>query len=287
MRANWGSKCRAINRWMQRSVVGKAVTVFLSVFLWVLIWHIAAARLNNPLLLPSPLLVVERLGELCVTSEFWRYSLRSLLRVMCGILTGAVTAVAVAALTSAFSLVDTLLRPLITVIKTTPVVSFIILAMLWIDEGILPIFISFLMVFPVIWANLHTALCSVSISYRELAFVYRLPLTRQIRRIYAPYALPYFLSACRSSLGLAWKAGIAAEAIALPALSIGKQLYESKLYIETVDLFAWTTVVIVLSLLLESLANLLFRPLQSRMEHTPSMTAQADAGKEVSYATVE
>jgi NitT/TauT family transport system permease protein len=60
-------------------------------------------------------------------------------------------------------------------------------------------------------------------------------------------------------MGVAWKAGIAAAAIALPAVSIGRQLMESKIYLETTDLFAWTSVVIVLSLILETAATRLFR----------------------------
>jgi NitT/TauT family transport system permease protein len=122
------------------------------------------------------------------------------------------------------------------------------------------------MVFPVVWANLHTALQSIPRPYHDLSQIYRLPLLRRIRRIYAPSALPYFLSACRSSLGLSWKAGIAAEVLALPALSIGKQLNESKLYLETTDLFAWTVLVIILSLALELAAQVLFRQLQKNTD---------------------
>lgn len=242
--------------------MGKALTALLAVFLWVLIWHAAAIRMGKPLLLPTPLTVLERLLELIVTSDFWRTTLRSLLRVLGGILSGIGLAMVVAALTAAFRPLEMLLSPLITVIKSTPVASFIILAMLWIEDNTLPVFISFLMVFPVVWANLHTALRAIPQPYHDLARIYRLPLGRRIRRIYAPHSLPYFLSACRSSLGLAWKAGIAAEVLALPALSIGKHLKDSQLYLETTDLFAWSVVVILLSLVLETLAGFLFRHLQ-------------------------
>lgn len=244
------------------SVPGKILCSALAILLWLIVWHIASVRLGKPLLLPTPISVAERLKELIVTHDFWRYTLRSLLRVLGGIVSGIGIAVLVSSLTAAFRPAEIVFAPLITVIKSTPVASFIILAMLWISDDILPVFISFLMVFPVIWANLHTALKSVPQPYLDLARVYRLPRFRSVRRIYVPHALPYFLSACRSSLGLAWKAGIAAEVLALPALSIGKLLNESKLYLETTDLFAWTVVVIVLSLWLEWLAKLLFRHLQ-------------------------
>lgn len=257
-------KSSSIKSRLLYSVPGKILLSSLAVLLWLIVWHIASIRLGKPLLLPTPISVAERLGELIVTQNFWRYTLRSLLRVVSGILSGIGIAVAVSALTAAFRPAEILLSPLITVIKSTPVASFIILAMLWISDDILPVFISFLMVFPVVWANLHTAFKSIPKPYHDLAQIYRLPLSRRIRRIYAPSALPYFLSACRSSLGLAWKAGIAAEVLALPALSIGRQLNESKLYLETTDLFAWTMVVIALSLLLELCAKLLFRRFQKR-----------------------
>jgi NitT/TauT family transport system permease protein len=74
-----------------------------------------------------------------------------------------------------------------------------------------------------------------------------------LRQIYVPSVLPQFLAACTTALGFSWKSGVAAEIIALPKQSIGYRLYESKLRIETVDLFAWTLLVIVLSMLLEGL----------------------------------
>jgi len=256
-------KVKNIKHWLFHSRSGKLLTALLSVALWLIVWQLAAQRMNQHLLLPAPITVARRLCELVTTKNFWLYTLRSLLRVVGGIVTGVGIAVLVSALTAAFRPVEILLSPVITVIKSTPVASFIILAMLWIADDILPVFISFLMVFPVVWANLHTALRAIPQPYHDLAHIYRLPLGRRIRRIYAPHALPYFLSACRSSLGLAWKAGIAAEVLALPALSIGKHLNDSKLYLETTDLFAWTVVVIILSLILDLLAGLLFRRLQT------------------------
>ena len=47
---------------------------------------------------------------------------------------------------------------------------------------------------------------------------------------------------------------IAAEVLGRPARAIGSQIYDSKIYLETPDLFAWTLVVILLSVLLERLA---------------------------------
>ena len=84
------------------------------------------------------------------------------------------------------------------------------------------------------------------------AMVFRLSRGKRLRSIYLPSVMSYFTGALTSGIGLAWKAGIAAEVICVTRDSIGKGLFQSKIYLETEDLFAWTAVVIVLSLILEN-----------------------------------
>ncbi|MFQ8759416.1 MAG: ABC transporter permease [Intestinimonas sp.] len=83
-----------------------------------------------------------------------------------------------------------------------------------------------------------------------------------LRRVYVPSVLPYFASGCRTALGLAWKAGVAAEVLCLPKNAIGAQVYYAKIYLETPSLFAWTLAVIALSFLLEWAVGLLLRRLE-------------------------
>ena len=50
---------------------------------------------------------------------------------------------------------------------------------------------------------------------------------------------------------MSWKSGAAAEVIGLPEHSIGEHLYMAKIYLETADLFAWTLVIVLVSLAFE------------------------------------
>ena len=72
-----------------------------------------------------------------------------------------------------------------------------------------------------------------------------------MKSLYVPSVVPYFLSALLSSIGLGWKAGIAAEVLTVPRVSMGRMIAESKLYLMTPELFAWTVTVVVLSLVLQ------------------------------------
>ena len=200
---------------------------------------------------------MQRLCQLAFTGIFWQTAAISLLRILagaaCGILLGTVLAV----LTSRFHVLDALLSPLLVIVKSTPVASFILLVLIWVGRDVLPTVIVILMLIPVVWGNVSAGIAGTDRFLLDMARVYRFGAWRTVRLVYAPAVLPHFISACRTGLGLAWKAGVAAEVLTVPRLSIGRNLYESKLYLETLDLFAWTVVVVLLSLLLEKLVSLL------------------------------
>ena len=229
----------------------RVARVLAALAFWLGVWAFAAWRLNSPLLLPSPLRVAGCLWELMGHTSFWLTTGASLARVLWGVVLAVALGIVLAALTEAFSWLNSLLSPLLTVIKSTPVASFIILAILWMGRDQVPVFIVILMALPVVWANIAAGIRTTDRDLRQMAKVYQFPLTRRLRRIWIPSVMPYFLSACRTSLGLAWKAGIAAEVLTVPANSIGKMLYTSKLNWEVEELFAWTLLVIVLSLAIE------------------------------------
>lgn len=225
-----------------------------AVAIWLLLWQLASMAIGLPLLLPSPLAVLLRLGQLCTGADFWLTVASSLLRILLGFLLGVLFGTALAGLCWRFRLIDALARPLLGVLKSTPVASFIILALVWVKTTWLATVISFIMVLPLIYANVREGIDSADRQLLEMAQVFRLSRRKTFRYCYLPAILPFFLSAISSALGFAWKSGIAAEVLGRPARAIGSQIYDSKIYLETPDLFAWTLVVILLSVLLERLA---------------------------------
>ncbi len=223
----------------------------LIILFWLAVWALAAAGVNTPLLLPDPVSVFVRIFTLAGTSAFWNITALSLLRITAGIVFATVLGVMLALVTTASPFLRELLSPILTVIKVTPVASFIILVLIWLSRDFVPAVISAMMVLPVVWNNVSTGLRNMDRSLLEMAAMYRVPKLTRAKRIVIPSVMPYFLSAVQTSIGIGWKAGIAAEVLTVPMLSIGKMIYESKLYLETLDLFAWTVVVVCISLLLE------------------------------------
>lgn len=225
----------------------------LALVFWLCLWAALAAAVGRELLLPGPLAVLRRLGQLAVTGGFWQTVAVSLGRILAGAVCGIALGVLLAALTCRFSLAKTLLSPLLSIAKATPVASFVLLLLIWLGRDILPSVIVVIMAAPVVWAGVAAGIENTDPAFLELGRAYGFGPGRRLRRIYAPSVKPYFLSACETALGLSWKAGVAAEVLAVPRLSIGRNLYESKLYLETADLFAWTVVVVLCSIALEKL----------------------------------
>ena len=229
-----------------------------AVVFWLLVWQgasmaLAALYPHGHLLLASPLAALARLGQLAVTAAFWRSIAASALRIFGGFLLSCAAAAVLAALSARSRAVRELLAPLVAVVKAVPVVSFIILALVWLDAGSLPLFISALMVFPPVYLNVLAGIDSADPKLLEMARVFRVPFRRTLGGIWLPQVLPYFRAAVSLALGLCWKAGVAAEVIGLPAGTIGERLYTAKVYFQTPDLFAWTAVILAVSALLERL----------------------------------
>ena len=219
---------------------------------WGLVWALAAWALGKPLLLPSPMQVLRCLGRLVLTADFWQITLLSIGRILLGLAIGIGLGAVLALLTETVPLLDALIAPAMTAMQATPVASFAILVLIWVDRSFVPVLICCMMALPVIWSGVSSGIRETDPQLLEMAAVFRLSRYTRLRRIWVPSVLPFFRTACASALSLGWKAGIAAEVLTVPKKSIGRMISEAKLYLLTEELFAWTLTVICLSLLLQA-----------------------------------
>lgn len=240
-------------------MIKKALKYSVITLIWLIIWQVAAMAVGQELLFPAPTAVARRLIELLLTSAFYKTVGWSLLRILTGMVIGTVIGGVGGLLTAASRVARDFFAPILAVIKSTPVASFIILLVLWVSRDTTPLIIAAMMVVPVVWTNVETGILNTDKALLDMARVYKMSLGATIRHVYLPAISPYFFAALKSSLGMAWKAGIAAEVLLLPLISIGKMIAESKSTLETVDLFAWTVVVVILSVIIEKLMMLVLK----------------------------
>ena len=228
---------------------------------WIIVWEALALAIGSDLIISSPVQVAGRLAKLIVSPDTWKTVGFSFVRIASGFVLALALGTAAAVLSSKVKALKILLSPITSVIKSTPVASFIILAIMWFGSKNLSIFISFLMVFPIIYLNILGGIESVSRELKEMSAVYKLSAAKRLGYVYLPQVMPFVISACSVALGLCWKSGVAAEVIGISDGSIGERLYQAKLYFETGDLLAWTAIIIAVSTCPEKIVLLLLKRL--------------------------
>lgn len=225
----------------------------LIILFWILLWQLAELQIQNDIIFAGPLDVVRSFFVLFPTASFWQSIAHSFGSISLGFGEAFFCGIVLGSLAFRFPLLSEFLAPIMLLAKSIPVASFVILALIWIGSENLAVFISFLVVLPILYVNTLSGLRSADKKLLEMAEVFSIHLLGRIRFIYLPALLPYLVNGCKIALGMSWKSGIAAEVIGVPAHTIGENLYMSKIYLATADLFAWTITIIFISALFEKL----------------------------------
>ena len=233
---------------------------------WVLVWQLISMAVGHRLLLASPLETLVRLTELIQTADFWLSVLFTLGHILAGFFAAVVLGTIFGALSAEFDWMGELLSPLLSVIKSIPVASFVIVALIWVPSKRLSVLISFLIALPLIYAAVLDGLTHIDPKLRQMAQVFRMPVLNRILSIDLPTVLPRLISSASVAIGLAWKSGVAAEVIGIPTGSIGERLYKAKVYLATPDLFAWTLTIVLASMLCERALRGLLKQAQRALE---------------------
>lgn len=223
------------------------------VLLWLFIWQGAGLLIRNPFLFATPLQTAKALMQNLANDDFWRTVLMTLCRIGAGFFLGVIAGILLATLSKAFPLFAEFISPVISLAKTVPVVCFVVLFLIWWGASFLSVAISFLMVFTAVYFSTLEGLLATDRSLLEMAEVFRLPFGTKVFYLYRTALKPFFLGSLKTALGLAWKSGVAAEVIGVPAHSIGEGLYLAKISLDTAGIFAWTVVTCLLSFGFEKL----------------------------------
>jgi NitT/TauT family transport system permease protein len=231
--------------------IRRAVKIILVILFWLAVWQIASMLVNRSLYMPSPAETFTALSRIVVTEKFWLDVAFTFYRVVFGIAISFVSGIALAYLASRWSVLETLLGPAVTAVKSTPVASVIILALVWFDSSFVPVFSCVLLCFPIFYTNTLSGIKSVDKDLLEMAAVFGVRHKRVLTGISVPSVLPNVYSALSICLGFSWKSVVAAEVLASSKHSMGYNLYTTKLSLETPELFAWTLTIIIVSIIVE------------------------------------
>ena len=223
----------------------------LSVLIWIALWEILARIINLGFVFPTFFDTILAFGKLLISASFWKTIFTSLLRILLGFVIGSVLGILIAPLTHRFEFARALISPAMTVIKSTPVASFILVLWCLIGKSSVPTAIGVLMVMPIVWQNLSHGFDSIDSKLSEVCTVFEVSPKKRFKILVVPTLVKFLVPALITSSALAWKSGIAAEIIVYAKNSIGKEIIDAKNFFESETMFAWTIAVILLSITIE------------------------------------
>ena len=239
--------------------VKRILFTLLAIAFWVGLWWIAALLVGKEGIRPTPDRVCVSLWEACLDGQLFLRAGKSLLGIAAGYLAGVTVGFLLSFATARVGFLHTLFSPLLTVVRATPVASFILILWVFFARETVPAVSVMLIVTPIVWANCETGFLSKDKKLSEVARVYSFSFVKSLRYLYLPSVYPYFRTALLTAMGMAWKAGVAAEVLCTPDGTLGQMIWASKRDIQTADLFGWTVVVIAVCCALEKLLGLLLK----------------------------
>ena len=249
---------------MNKVVMRKLALNFAGILAVLGIWLAASSIIASSLVLPGPVEVVDSFITLAGKAGFWLAIGGSLLRVAEAFLASLLLGILSGFFSAIFPSFEQILAPVLTIIRATPVLALILIAMFWLPTGAVPIFAALLMTFPVVHTSSRTGILSLDPELLEMARVFKVPPLVQLLKLRLPAASAHILSGAKNALGLCWKVVVAGEVLAQPKHALGTGLQDQRLSLDTPGVFAWAIATVLLCGISEYALGLLVRVLSGK-----------------------
>lgn len=220
---------------------------FISVVFLIALWKAGSLMVSSEFILPSPEKTFFSLIQLTTEPEFFNTLGSTILRGLLGFFISFILALSLGILAGIHEKFRAFLQPLLVTIRSTPVISLILLALIWFNVNQVPVFIALLTMFPFICTNIIDGIRDVDHNLIQMAQVYRTGNKNIIRHIYIPAIMPYIFSGTSSAMGFGWRAIIIGEVLSQPTYGIGTLMQSAQTYLLTDRLIAWTVLAIIIS----------------------------------------
>jgi len=232
-----------------KKALTKISIIVISVLSLLIIWQMTSLALDSQILMPGVIDVLLRLFELFFSKNFIYNVLSTVIRAFDSFLIIIILATIFGTLSGKFKILGWFMTPILTVLKTTPVMSVILLAFIWFETGTVPIFSAFLMGFPIMYMMMEGAVENLEFEMDQMCYLYGFTNSQKIRYYIIPTLAKSFSLGARQTLSMVWKVVVAAEVLTIPKFGVGAKMQFAQIQLETAEVFSWTLIAIILSAL--------------------------------------
>lgn len=243
---------------MKTSTTKKLKKFSVAIF-WIVIWQIFALLINEEILIVSPFKVFLKTLKNLQDKTFYLAIFNTSWKILMGFLLGLFIGVILSFISYKFKTFKDFIYPLVQFIKSVPVVSFIMLLLMFLNSKYLSVFIPAIMSFAIFYTNILEGLLSIDYKILEMAKIFSISTKNKLKYIYLHSLKPYLYSGASLAMGISFKAGLSAEVIGIADKTIGRMLYESKVYLDIANLFSYTFVAMIIAIIFEKIILFILR----------------------------
>lgn len=230
------------------------------VLIWLfyfILWQMIAMIVNQSVILPSFLDVLNRLVYILSDVSFYNHLFITLFRVILGTLSAFVLSFIFAILSYDFKLINQGLKPLVLVSKTIPNITYILLVLIWFSREMSVFFVTLLILFPVLYTQISTGLLGINPEHLEVLKLYPETYFHRLTKVIIPLIRISLFEGLKGALSLGFKVGVMAEILGQVQPGLGYLMHIARMNFETVDLFAYTAIMIMVVVLIEKSMDLI------------------------------
>ena len=236
----------------------------LSIIFIFLLWIVVSGLVNAGLILPGPIAVFKAMGTLLKTPAFYRAFAYTFGRVILSFAVSVLLGTVLGILCGLSSFARDFFELPLAIIRATPVVAFILIALFWFKSGTVPVFVSVLMTLPIMTTAVTNGFYKSDTQLLGMAQTFCFTKRQVFRYIQLPSLIPFLLNGMVSTFGLTWKVVAAGEVLSLPKNAAGTMLQKAQVHLETSDVIAITIILVGVSFILERLFMLAVKKLLKR-----------------------
>ncbi len=225
-------------------------------FLCLAFWEIFAQILNKPLIAPTILEILTSVVGLLERKQSYLFIGASLSRVFVTLFVDFVIAFFLGLTAGLNKKIEDLLSVTENIFRSLPTVAVLLISLIWFKSNITPIFVTSLIVLPILYRNITDGVKNIDKNLMEMAEDFGVPFLRKLFFLYIPSIKPFLQNALALSCGFAIKVTVTAEVLSQPKNGIGTALYLAKVQLETAELFAWAGISIFIAMFLQKLFRL-------------------------------
>lgn len=236
---------------MQKSFKKGAIYAVLGVIILFLLWGLLYFIAANEYLIPSPVEVIVESFKRLFSAQFYLYLSSTLLRSAVAVLISFLLAGLLAILSHLSNAFESVIMPIISVVRSLPVLAVLLIILIIVPRGIAPIIVCCLSIFPIAYSGILNYLNTIDDDKKELLKVYKVPLKVQIFSVYLKGYFPLMIKQITALFSFSLKLIVSAEILANVYKSIGGEISNASIYSNITALFSLTAIVCLIGLIVE------------------------------------